>query len=142
SLEDEDLMEMLEAGLVDYLVVGNWKARMWAQVLAKVTLRADLVPRPGAKRGWAIRKNSPQLAAEIDDFFQNWAMKQGVIDYRMNSYMRRVKELKDTTTSAEYKRFQATIGTFEKYGKQYGFDPLMLAAQGYQESRLNQQAKS
>jgi membrane-bound lytic murein transglycosylase MltF len=31
---------------------------------------------------------------------------------------------------------------FEKYGKKYGFDPLMLAAQGYQESQLNQQAKS
>ena len=31
---------------------------------------------------------------------------------------------------------------FQKYGAQYGFDPLMLAAQGYQESQLNQQAKS
>ena len=31
---------------------------------------------------------------------------------------------------------------FRKYGEQYGFDPLMLAAQGYQESRLNQNATS
>ena len=31
---------------------------------------------------------------------------------------------------------------FEKYGRQYGFDPLMLAAQGYQESQLNQSARS
>jgi membrane-bound lytic murein transglycosylase MltF len=142
SLEDEDLMEMLEAGLVQVLVVDDWKARMWAQVLPKLTVRRDLVLRSGAKTGWAIRKNSPKLAAEIDDFFQNWAMKQGVIDYRMNSYMRRVKELKDPTTSAEYKRFQATVGLFEKYGKRYSFDPLMLAAQGYQESQLNQQARS
>jgi hypothetical protein len=28
----------------------------------------------------AIRKNSPKLAAEIDDFFRNWAMKRGVAD--------------------------------------------------------------
>jgi membrane-bound lytic murein transglycosylase MltF len=142
SLEDEDLMEMLEAGLVQVLVVDDWKARMWAQVLPKLTVRRDLVLRSGAKTGWAIRKNSPKLAAEIDDFFQNWAMKQGVIDYRMNSYMRRVKELKDPTASAEYKRFQATVRLFEKYGKRYSFDPLMLAAQGYQESQLNQQARS
>ena len=59
----------------------------------------------------------------------------------MSQYMKRIKELKDPTTSADWKRFQETIAMFEKYGPQYGFDPLMLAAQGYQES-LNQNAKS
>jgi membrane-bound lytic murein transglycosylase MltF len=42
----------------------------------------------------------------------------------------------------EQKRFEATLKLFEKYGKKYSFDPFMLAAQGYQESRLNQQARS
>jgi hypothetical protein len=56
--------------------------------------------------------------------------------------MKRVKELKDPTRNAEYNRFQATLAIFEKYGKQYDFDPLMLAAQGYQESQLDQNAKS
>ena len=142
SLEDEDMMEMLGAGLIELLVVDDWKAHMWAQVLPKVKVRTDLVLRADAKTGWAIRKASPKLAAEIDDFFRNWAMKQGVADYRMNSYMKQVKELKDPTASAEYKRFQQTLALFDKYGKQYGFDPLMLAAQGYQESQLNQNAKS
>ena len=142
ALEDEDLMEMLDAGLVELLVVDDWKARMWAQVLPHLKVRNDLVLRSNAKTGWAIRKGSPGLEAEIDDFFKNWAMKQGVADYRMNVYMKRVKELKDPTASAEYKRFRETLVLFEKYGKQYGFDPLMLAAQGYQESQLNQQARS
>jgi len=31
---------------------------------------------------------------------------------------------------------------FKKYGDKYAFDPLMLAAQGYQESQLNQNARS
>ena len=124
------------------MVVDDWKARMWAQVLPKLKVRNDLVLRADAKTGWAIRKDSPKLAAEIDDFFRNWAMKQGVAAYRMNSYMKRVKELKDPTGSAEYKRFRETLALFEKYGTRYGFDPLMLAAQGYQESQLNQAAKS
>ena len=98
--------------------------------------------RANAKTGWAIRKDSPKLQAEIDDFFRNWAMKQGVADYRMNRYMKNVKELKDPTASAEYKRFRETLALFEKYGKRYGFDPLMLAAQGFQESQLNQAARS
>ena len=142
ALEDEDLMEMEDAGLVELLVVDDWKARMWTQALPKLTARYDLVLRSGGQTGWAIRKDSPKLAAEIDDFFRNWAIKQGVADYRMASYMKRVKELKDPTASAEYKRFQQTLAIFEKYGKQYEFDPLMLAAQGYQESQLNQNAKS
>jgi membrane-bound lytic murein transglycosylase MltF len=142
ALEDEDMLEMLDAGLIQLEVVDDWKAHMWAQLLPKITVRTDLVLRADAKTGWAIRKNSPKLTAEIEDFFRNWAMKQGVADYRMHEYMRRVKELKDPTATAEYKRFEATLALFKKYGNQYGFDPLMLAAQGYQESQLNQNAKS
>ena len=142
SLEDEDMMDMLNAGLLQLIVVDDWKARMWAQVLPKVKPRNDLALRQGARTGWAIRKDSPKLRAEIADFFQNWALKNGVADYRMASYMKRVKELKDPTGSAEWKRFNETLAIFEKYGKQYGFDPLMLAAQGYQESQLNQGARS
>ena len=142
ALEDEDMMDMLNAGLLQIIVVDDWKARMWAQVLPKVAPRNDLVLREGAKTGWAVRKDSPKLKAEIADFFQNWALKNGVADYRMNSYMKRVKELKDPTGSAEWKRFKETLAIFERYGKKYDFDPLMLAAQGYQESQLNQSAKS
>ena len=142
SLEDEDMMEMLDAGLIELMVVDDWKAHMWAQVLPKLKVRRDLVLRANAKTGWAIRKDSPKLTAEIDDFFRNWAMKQGVADYRMNVYMKKVKELKDPTASAEYKRFMETLALFEKYGNKYNFDPLMLAAQGYQESQLNQSARS
>jgi membrane-bound lytic murein transglycosylase MltF len=142
SLEDEDLMEMQEAGLIELLVVDDWKAHMWTQALLKLKARDDLVLRAGAKTGWAIRKDSPKLAAEIDDFMANWAVKQGIAESRMNNYMKRAKMLKDPTRGAEYKRFQDTIALFQKYGEQYGFDPLMLAAQGYQESTLDQNAKS
>jgi membrane-bound lytic murein transglycosylase MltF len=142
SLEDEDMMEMLNTSLFDVLVVDDWKARMWAQVLPKIKVRDDLVLRADARTGWAIRKDSPRLAAEIDDFYRNWAVKQGVVAYRMSQYMKRIKELKDPTMSADWRRFQETLAIFEKYGPQYGFDPLMLAAQGYQESQLNQNAKS
>src|SRR5262249_28617782 len=142
ALEDEDLMEMLNAGLVELLVVDDWKARMWAQVLPNLRVREDLVLCADAKTGWAIRKDSPKLRAEIGEFFRNWAIKQGVSDYRMSVYMKGVKALKDPTATAEYRRFQQVLLLFEKYGRKYDFDPLMLAAQGYQESELNQQARS
>jgi membrane-bound lytic murein transglycosylase MltF len=142
ALEDEDMMEMMNTGLLEVIVVDDWKARMWAQALPKLKVRTDLVLRDNGRIGWAIRKESPKLAAEIEDFIQNWAAKQGVIEYRLAQYMKRVKELKDPTGTGEWKRFKDTLALFEKYGSKYGFDPLMLAAQGYQESTLDQNAKS
>jgi membrane-bound lytic murein transglycosylase MltF len=60
----------------------------------------------------------------------------------VKQYMRKVKQIKDTGGKDELKRFEQTYALFEKYGKKYNFDPLMLAAQGFQESQLNQNAKS
>ncbi|MFO1313967.1 MAG: transporter substrate-binding domain-containing protein [Burkholderiales bacterium] len=142
ALEDEDMLEMLNTGLLQVLVVDDWKAKMWAQVLPKLAVRTDLVLRDDARTGWAIREGSPKLAAEIEDFHRNWAARQGVIEYRLAQSMKRVRELKDPTGSGEWKRFRDTLALFEKYGERYGFDPLMLAAQGYQESTLDQNAKS
>jgi membrane-bound lytic murein transglycosylase MltF len=61
---------------------------------------------------------------------------------RLARYSGRVKQLQDPTGSADYKHFEETFALFQKYGARYSFDPLMLAAQGFQESRLNQEAKS
>ena len=60
ALEDEDMMEMLNAGLLQAMVVDDWKAKMWAQVLPKLKVHEDIVLREPTKKGWAIRKDSPQ----------------------------------------------------------------------------------
>jgi membrane-bound lytic murein transglycosylase MltF len=142
ALEDEDMMEMLNAGLLEMIVVDDWKAKMWAQILPKIKVNEQVVVREGGKLGWAIRKGSPKLEAEVLDFYKNYLKKQGVAAYRLKQAMSRVKQLKDPSGTAEWKRFEETLALFEKYGQQYNFDPLMLAAQGYQESQLNQNAKS
>ncbi|QQX85050.1 transporter substrate-binding domain-containing protein [Cupriavidus necator] len=142
ALEDEDVLEMVNAGLLAIVVVDDWKAAMWAQILPDIKVRQDLAVREGGYTGWAFRKNSPQLRQAIDDFYVNHVKKQGVAEYLLKQYMRRIKQIKNNTEDAEYKRFQQTVAFFEKYGKDYHFDPLMLAAQGFQESQLNQQARS
>ena len=142
ALEDEDMMEMLNAGLLRVIVVDDWKAKMWAQILPKITVNEQVAVREGGKIGWAIRKGSPKLEAEVLDFYRNYLKKQGIAAYRLKQYMSRVKQIKDPTGTSEWKRFEQTLTLFEKYGQKYNFDPLMLAAQGYQESRLNQKAKS
>ncbi len=142
ALEDEDMLEMLNAGLLELMVADDWKAKMWAQVLPKVKVRADIELRPATRKGWAIRKDSPQLAAELNDFYATWAKKQGVIPYRQQQYMKTIKSLRNASASKDQQRFTDLISYFQKYGAQYNFDPLMLAAQGYQESTLDQNKKS
>ena len=142
AVEDEDMMEMLNAGSLEAVVVDDWKARLWAKVLPKVKVHEDIVLREAGQIGWAIRKGSPKLETAINDFFVNYADKQGVIPYRLQQYQNQIGYIKDPTATAEWRRFEKTLAFFRKYGEKYHFDPLMLAAQGYQESKLRQSARS
>src|SRR5882672_21030 len=141
ALEDEDRLEMLNAGLLEVLVLDDWKAKAWAQVLPKIRVREDLTLKRDVKIGWAIRKNSPQLEVEIEAYMRQ-AHKVTRLETRRQLAAARIRFLRNNSTSAEFKRFEATIALFRKYGARYGFDPIMLAAQGYQESRLQQEVRS
>ncbi len=141
ALEDEDKLEMLGVGLLDFVVIDDWKGKLWAQVLKGVKVRDDLVLKSDVKSGWAIRKDSPLLKAEVEEFMRS-AHKVSSVDARKKLALSRAKRFQNNATDAEMKRFEQTLALFEKYGAKYGFDPLMLAAQGYQESQLRQDAKS
>lgn len=142
ALEDEDAMEMLNVGLLQILVVDDWKARMWAQILPQLKVHEGIAVREGGKVGWAIRKQSPQLQAAVENFYDNFIRKQSIAEIRLKQYMASIKQIHNNAESDELKRFKLTVSIFETYGKQYNFDPLMLAAQGFQESQLRQDAKS
>ena len=142
ALEDEDMLEMVNGGLIDAIVVDDWKAKAWAQVLPRIKLDETVVLREAVRKGWAIRKDSPQLAAVLERFYAEWVVKAGVLSYRSKQLIGNVKALRNATASADQKRFEQTVALFRKYGAQYDFDPLMLAAQGYQESTLDQNKKS
>src|SRR5688572_17833813 len=141
ALEDEDVLEMLNAGLVNLTVVDDWKARMWAQVLPKIRVREDLALSTEGYPGWAVRKNSPQLLMVMVDFYEH-SKKLGSRETRLAQYFKRIRQIHNNADGAAGKRFEATLKLFESYGAKYHFDPLMLAAQGYQESRLQQEARS
>jgi membrane-bound lytic murein transglycosylase MltF len=141
ALEDEDKLEMLGVGLLEFVVVDDWKGKIWAQVLKDVKIRDDLVLKKDVKAGWAIRKDSPLLKAEIEDFMRQ-ARKASSLQARQSLALSRAKKFRNNSAETDLKRFEDTLTLFQKYGSKYGFDPLMLAAQGYQESQLDQNAKS
>jgi membrane-bound lytic murein transglycosylase MltF len=139
ALEDEDLMDMVAAGLIPLTVVDAWKAGIWARMQKKLKPRADLSLTEAQPVGWAFRPASPKLAAVIDEFVDNYP---GAHARRYRNHSAYVTRLAHATADADWKRFQGTITLFRKYAPRYGFDPLLVAALGYQESRLDQNARS
>ncbi|HSC54748.1 MAG TPA: transporter substrate-binding domain-containing protein [Phnomibacter sp.] len=142
NLEDEDLMEMLDAGIISAIVVDEWMAKMWAQILPSIQLHTKAPISTGGYIGYAFRKNSPLLYAELKDFFYNYAQPSGNMTYRFKKYYKNVKRLQDPTNNTNSKRYREIMELFKKYGTQYDFDPLMLAAMGFQESQLDQSQRS
>jgi ABC-type amino acid transport substrate-binding protein len=131
ALEDEDTLDMVNAGLLDLVIVDDWLAQMWAHLLPNIKLVPGAAVRTGGRYGWALRKNSPKLQAALEESYAAIAKKQGLVGYLRTQQLARVKQLRDNTADADMKRFDQMLELFKKYGAQYHFDPLMLAAQGY-----------
>ncbi len=141
-LEDEDILEMVNSGALEWAVVDDYKARTWAGVFGNLTVRDDIVFRSGGQLAYAIREDSPQLMAVMNEFLKSH--RQGTLkgNILINRYVRDFDWTQNALGAEDYKRFQEVVGIFEKYGDQYGFDYLIVTAQGYQESRLKQSARS
>lgn len=142
DLDDGGIIEMAAADLIGFTVVDKYKAVFWKQIFDKIQVRTDLVVNDGGDIGWAIRKNSPLLKAEIDDFMKTHKQGSAYLSQLIQKYLKNTKFVTNATSKAEMEKFQRVVGLFRKYGTEYDFDYLMLLAQGYQESQLDQTARS
>jgi membrane-bound lytic murein transglycosylase MltF len=142
TLESEDLIEMVAAGLVPLTIVDRHVADFWKQVFPQITVHADIAVRRGGSVAWAMRKNSPQLKAAVDDFLATHGKGTTAGNTLLNRYLKDAKYAKDATSEAERRKFLALVQYFQRYAQQYGVDWLLMAAQGYQESQLDHAARS
>jgi membrane-bound lytic murein transglycosylase MltF len=142
TLEDEDLVEMVSAGLVPLIIVDKHKADFWKQIFPNITVHDEVAVRTGGETAWAIRKGSPQLKAAVDDFVARHAKGTTVGNTLLARYLKSAKYVKDATSESERQKFLALIQYFQKYGGKYDVDWVLMGAQGYQESQLNQAARS
>ncbi len=141
-LEPGDVMEMVNAGVYPVALMQSYHAEFWAQVFDKIKPRNDLAIAEDVQLGWAIQKGTPQLKAFLDDFIKTHGIGTAFGNALMRRYLKEAKYVRNATEVCEMKKFQATLPYFKKYSEEYNLDYLMMAAQGYQESRLDQRAKS
>ncbi len=142
NFEDEDLIEMVNAGLIPLTIINAPVATFWKQVFPSITVYDSVAVRKGGDIAWAFRKGSPQLKAAVDDFITRNGKGSAIGNTILARYLKDARYVKGAASTEERKKFQALVGYFQKYGQKYDVDWLLMAAQGYQESQLNQQAKS
>ena len=140
--EDDDVLEMVNAGLAPITVVDDYLAQFWSQVFTSIKVHPDVTLRSGGSLAVAFRKENPQLKEAVN----TWIAKHGKGDAFRNvlerRYLKDLKYAKNAAADAERKKLDAVVALFKKYGAEYQVDYLLMAAQGYQESTLDQNVKS
>jgi membrane-bound lytic murein transglycosylase MltF len=142
SLLTEDILELVNAGIIDYTVCDDLKANLWAQVLPNLNVLSDIKIAEDKNMSWAIRKNSPEMEQALTSFMKT--VKRGTLmgNLLFSRYFENTKWIDNPVERLERDKLAKFIHLFERYGDMYNFDPLALAAQAYQESRLDQRMTS
>lgn len=137
NLETEDILEMVNAGLVPITVADSSFTSFWSKIFKKIKVHDKLALHKGSRIAWAVRKNSPKLMKSIDAFVKK--NKQGTLmgNILIKRYLEDTKWAKNALSEENIQRFNRTTQFFQKYANQYGFDWLMLTALAFQESGLD-----
>jgi membrane-bound lytic murein transglycosylase MltF len=141
-LEDEDLLEMVNAQLIPAIVVDSHKVHFWEQIFDNIQIHEELALRNGGDIAWALRKNSPEFTQVVNGFVKENRKGSLMGNILFKRYLQNTKHVRNALDSGEMEKFKATAALFQQYADQYDFDWLMLIAQAYQESRLDQDTRS
>jgi len=141
TLEAEDILEMVNAGLVKMTIAETYIGDFWKQIFPRLTVHPNIAVRTGGDIAWMLRKQSPQLMTDLNAFLAR-VDKSGQRNELLQRYFKNTKWAKSATSRDELAKFDRMVTLFRKYGEKYDVEHLLLMAQGYQESELNQSKRS
>ena len=142
ELEAEDILEMVNAGLVGATVVDGYKAKMWSVVFTGLRLHADAAISEDNAYAFLMRKDSPKLMAAVNDFVARHRQGSAFGNTVVKRYVNNPTFVRNASGDAERKRFGEVVTLFRKYGDRYDMDHLLMMAQSFQESQLDHNARS
>jgi membrane-bound lytic murein transglycosylase MltF len=141
TLEAEDILEMVNAGLVKMTIAETYIGDFWKQIFPRLTVHPNIAVRTGGDIAWMLRKQSPRLMTDLNAFLAR-VDKSGQRNELLQRYFKNTKWAKSATSRDELAKFDRMVTLFRKYGEKYDVEHLLLMAQGYQESELNQSKRS
>lgn len=142
TFETEDILEMVNANLVPITVSDLYLAKFWKGIFPNLHIHENISLHQDGSIAFGFRKHSPELKKALDAFTEKNKIGTSFGNQKLQSYLKSVKWVKNATNPADLKKFHTLANTFQKYGDQYHIDWLLMTAQGYQESRLDQSKKS
>jgi membrane-bound lytic murein transglycosylase MltF len=142
NLEDFDLAELVDVGVIPAIIVDDHKAKLYAQVFDNITLHPEIAVHTGGQIAWAMRKESPQLMAAVNGYQAKATKGTEIGNILFKRWLSDADRVKNAIAPGEDAKFEQTIGFIRKYAATYDFDPILIAAQGYQESGLDQSVRS
>jgi membrane-bound lytic murein transglycosylase MltF len=141
ELEDEDLLEMVNGGLIPATVVDSHVAELWDKVFENIRVGSASLLDNG-RVAWALRRNTPKLRDMVNAFAA--AHPKGSLNFNLlyRRYFKDAKWIANSTSETELHKFRGAGSLFRKYGDKYGVPWLLVGAQAYQESRIEQGRRS
>jgi membrane-bound lytic murein transglycosylase MltF len=138
NLSDDDLVQMVNAGMIPATATKRQRGDLWASVLPNVRTHPELVIAREGETAWVMRKNTTRLKQLVDEFLKGHAAGTAFGNTLLRRYLQNTRWVRDSVSPEELRKFIAYSEFFKKYAAEYNFDYLLMAAQGYQESQLEQ----
>lgn len=142
TLATEDILEMVNAGIVDITIADSQIADLWSQIMPSISVHKDLAVATGGELAWMVRKDSPKLKASLDKFMATHKKGTKLGNIYFNRYFKDTKWIENPNQARAQKEWQKYRKWFIKYGEMYGIDPVLIAAQAFVESGFDPNAKS
>ena len=142
NLEDEDILNMVNTGVVGITVTDDLVAGLWAKGYDQLNVHNDVKLATEDQIGWLVQKNTPNFLTLVNEFVKDHKVGTSFGNTVLNKYLKDVKWAKNNVQPVEMEKLKQSFPYFKKYTEQYNFDLLLIAAQGYQESTIDQSVRS
>ena len=113
NLLDEDLMEMVNAGILPATVTITQRAKLWASVFHNITPQPNIVIANQEDLAWAVRKNNPKFKELVDEFVKTHAAGTSFGNTLMRRYLESNQWITNPTNEEQIKKFNE-LATFSK----------------------------
>ncbi|MEM9762915.1 MAG: transporter substrate-binding domain-containing protein [Pseudomonadota bacterium] len=141
-LQDHDLLELAAAGVVPAIPVDDHKAALWAEVFEGLVVHEDLVLNEGGEVAWAVKQDRPKLLEALNGFVAKAQKGTELGNIIFKRYLGDPERIANALGAEPTARLCEVLGFIREFAAAYDFEPLMIAAQGFQESRLDQSKRS
>ncbi|MCJ8500904.1 lytic transglycosylase F [Desulfatitalea alkaliphila] len=141
-LEEEDILQMVNAGIFEMTVADDHIARIWSEVLPDIRVWGDIAIHQGGEIAWAVRPDNPELLADLNAFLATHRQGSLAFNLLVARYYENTHWIRNPLSEPSRQRFAQLMRLFRQYADQYDFDWLKIAALAYQESGLDPNARS